>query len=172
MENTLLTMTPKIEKLLNKQIYHEHHASHRYLKMATWAELEHYDGAASFFYAQSREETTHMMKIVAYLLELEKKTDIPNEVPTLDVEHSTLRSLFDKTLQQEMQITQHIHALVAASLEEKDFRTFAFLQWFVEEQRKEEAEVRKILGLFELLKEEGLDLYTIDQKIKTLCEEG
>ena len=35
--------------------------------MASWCEVTGYQGGADFFYAQSDEEKTHMLKIIHYL---------------------------------------------------------------------------------------------------------
>ena len=61
-------MNPTIEKLLNQQTTYEHQASLNYLNMATWADMHQYCGAADFLYRQSKEERTHMMKIINYLI--------------------------------------------------------------------------------------------------------
>ncbi len=50
----------------------------------------------------------------------------------------------------------------------RDFTTFNFLQWFVTEQREEETLARRAVELFEIIGEDGIGLWTIDQEIGNL----
>ncbi len=56
--------------------------------------------------------------------------------------------------------------LSALSLEEKDFNTHNFLQWFVMEQVEEEASVRAILDKVKLVGKNNM--YQFDRDIMTL----
>ena len=53
-----------MQKALNNQITLEASASNSYMAMASWCEVTGYEGGASFFYAQSDEERTHMLKFI------------------------------------------------------------------------------------------------------------
>ncbi len=56
-----------MKKALNDQVALEAAASNSYLAMASWCEVTGYQGSADYFYAQSDEERTHMLKVVHYL---------------------------------------------------------------------------------------------------------
>ena len=62
-----MKISPKMKKSLNDQIALEAAASNNYLAMASWCEVTGYQGSADYFYAQSDEERTHMLKVVHYL---------------------------------------------------------------------------------------------------------
>ncbi len=171
----LLPPTPKpapmhkdIRDLLNQQIAIELQSSQLYLSMATWADLHNYQGSAHFLYQQSQEERDHMMKIIHYLIE----STIPPIIPSTQATQSqypSLQALFQKALQSEQQVTQAIHRIVHQALQQKDYTTFNFLQWFVQEQKEEETTAQKANALFTLIgTQRGIDLYTIDQEIKKL----
>ena len=49
-----------------------------------------------------------------------------------------------------------------------DFTTYQFLQWYVTEQREEETLARRILELFDIIGEEGIGMWTLDQEIGKL----
>ena len=53
-------ISENIEISLNSQLKLEANASMQYLAMASWAEINGYNGVASFFYNQSVEEKTNM----------------------------------------------------------------------------------------------------------------
>ena len=89
----------------------------------------------------------------------------------IETNYPSLRALFEDVLHHEIQITQAIHQLTDHCLAEKDFTTFQFLQWFVEEQREEETTARSILDLFNVIEKEGYGHYGIDMAIGTIKQE-
>lgn len=163
-------MNTTIERLLNQQITYEHQASLSYLNMATWADMHQCRGAAHFLYRQSEEERTHMMKIINYLITLDKRPIMPTGTFRLTEDYPNLKSLFEEALVNEKKITQHVHKLASTALDQEDFNTFEFLQWFVAEQREEEDNIQTILGMFNMVEKEGIGVYTIDQAIKKFGE--
>ena len=76
--------------------------------------------------------------------------------------------MFEKTYQHELSITKSINELVSFMLENKDYSTFNFLQWYVAEQHEEEALFRGIVDKIKLIGEQSNGLYLADQYIKTL----
>ena len=87
-----------------------------------------------------------------------------------DITHSfqSFRQIFELTFAQETKVTQSIHQLVEHCWTSKDFSTFNFLQWFLTEQIEEEALTRRAIELFDVIGEEGIGLYTIDQALGQL----
>jgi ferritin len=57
---------------------------------------------------------------------------------------------------------------VHISLEEKDYATHNFLQWYVAEQIEEEAQARTILDKINLIGDDKGGLYLFDNDIKRL----
>lgn len=161
-------MNTTIEILLNQQITCEHQASLNYLNMATWADRHQCRGAAHFLYNQSQEERAHMMKIIDYLITLDKQPIIPTEAFFLTQDYPNIKSVFEEALDNEKKITQQVHKLATEALAAKDFNTFEFLQWFIAEQREEEDTIQTILGMFGTINREGVGYYNIDQAIKDL----
>lgn len=60
--------------------------------------------------------------------------------------------IFEKTLEHEQKVTGMINDLMANAVDERDFKTQQFLQWFVTEQVEEEENAS---GLIEKLKISG-----------------
>ena len=61
-------MKKEIENLLNDQVRYEANASMHYLAMASWADVNGYNGVSEFFYANSEEERVHMIKLVKFII--------------------------------------------------------------------------------------------------------
>lgn len=62
-------LSPKIEAALNQQVTLEAESSQIYLAMASWAEVEGYEGMTAFLYHHSDEERIHMLKLVRFVNE-------------------------------------------------------------------------------------------------------
>ena len=139
----------KIEAAINEQIANEAYASSSYLSMASWCEVTGLRGAAGFFYQQSDEERVHMMKMVKYINEAGGHALVSDtkEPPST---YKSLSEAFEIALKQEQGVTKQINNLVDLSLESKDYASFHFLQWFVEEQLEEEKLFRTILDVIKL----------------------
>ncbi|MEM7173697.1 MAG: ferritin [Bacteroidota bacterium] len=160
---------PDIESLLQAQIQKENKSSNVYLSMATWCDVNSYEGSASFLYKQAEEERAHMLKIMRYLIEKEAKVHVPG-VEQINTGYPSLYKIFEKVLYKEKEITQSIHHIVTHSLQHQDYATFDFLQWFVHEQREEEYQANSIMGYFEVIPQDGVGLHIIDQKIGELTQ--
>jgi ferritin len=155
----------KVEDLCNRQIEREGFSVNLYLAMASWAENNGMSGVAQWIYAQAEEEKLHMLKFIKYINERGGKAVIPAfEKPRS--EFSDIEDLFREVLTHEEFITESINEIVALTLDEKDFNTHNFLQWYVFEQVEEEASVRTILDKIRLLGKSNM--YQFDRDIMTL----
>ena len=131
-------LSPTIEKALNNQVKIEANSSHLYLAMASWAETKGLNGTAQFLYKHSDEERMHMLKLVQYINERGGIAEIPAlEKPEASFE--SLNAVFQKLLEHEIMVTGEINKVVEICLNEKDYTTHNFMQWYVAEQIEEEA---------------------------------
>lgn len=167
------SLTPEVEERLNMQVKMEGASSQFYLSFASWCEKEGYANSAAFLYKHSDEERMHMMKIFRYINQSGGHALAPE---ITDVQHhfSTLREVFETVLEHEVAVTRSINSLVDFSMQQKDYATFQFLQWFVAEQREEEELARRVIELFDIIGEQGHGLWLIDKAIGKLAtaEEG
>jgi len=60
-------LNEKVLDALNNQIKMEGDSSQVYLAMASWAEVQGFDGISTFMYKQSDEERLHMLKLIKYV---------------------------------------------------------------------------------------------------------
>ncbi|MBC8517024.1 MAG: ferritin [Nitrosopumilus sp.] len=157
-----MKISPKMKKALNDQVTLEASASNSYLAMASWCEVIGYQGAADYFYAQSDEERTHMLKIVHYLNDMGATASIPATKAPLS-SYKSLEGLIKTALKNEQTVTKAIHKMVEITQKEKDHSTYAFLEWFVNEQVQEETKFETILQKFDLLGRDKLAIHEIDK---------
>jgi len=155
----------KIEDICNRQIEREGYSSNLYLAMAVWAETSGFSGVAAWMYAQADEERLHMLKIVKYINERGGKSVIP-ALKQPGAEYKNVEDVFREVLKHEEFVTASINEIVSLTLEEKDFNTHNFLQWFVMEQVEEEASVKTILDKVRLVGKNNM--YEFDRDVLSL----
>ncbi|MBN2681556.1 MAG: ferritin [Bacteroidales bacterium] len=160
-------LKPNIEKILNEQIEKEGYSSNLYLAMGTWAEANGLPGVAQWLYAQSEEERMHMLKFIGYIAERGGHAIIP-AFKKPPVEYADIYKLFDEVLKHEQYITESINDIVGLTLDEKDFSTNNWIQWFVTEQIEEEASVSGIIDKLNLMGKGNNNLYMFDRDIMSL----
>lgn len=159
-------MNEKIEKLLNKQIENEYSSSHVYLSMAAWAECNGYNGTAAFLYTHSDEERMHMLKLVKFINERQGTAIIP-AIKQPKVSFSSLEEVFQSLLDHELAVTESINNIVGACLDERDYTTHNFMQWYVTEQLEEEALARDLLSQLQMIGDNKAGLYQFDRDMKS-----
>jgi ferritin len=158
-------LNKRIEDICNRQIEREGYSSNLYLSMAVWAETTGLAGVADWMYVQAEEERIHMLKFIKYIDERGGKSSIP-AFKKPEAEFKSVEEVFRAVLKHEEFITGSINEIVALTLEEKDFNTHNFLQWFVMEQVEEEASVRKVLDKLHLVGKNNM--YEFDRDIMEL----
>lgn len=165
------SLSEEIEKILNAQIKVEAHSSALYLSMSAWCEDQGLDNAAKFFAKQSDEERQHMLKLFHYISSRGGKPISP-EITNIPSEFESFRGVFEQTLEQEMFVTEQFNKIADTCVKAKDYVTFNFLQWFLEEQVEEEYVVRRILELFDVIGEEGTGRWEIDRHLVKVSFDG
>ena len=154
-----------VEEILVRQIEREAYSSNLYLSMASWAETNGLGGVSEWMYAQAEEEKMHMLKFMKYVNERGGKAVIPAiEQPPADFEN--VLDLYEKTLEHEQFVTESINEIVGVCLEEKDFTTHNWIQWFVTEQIEEEASVSGVIDKLKLL--DGQNMYMFDRDVMSM----
>ncbi|MGJ5642868.1 ferritin [Formosa sp. S-31] len=156
-----------IEKALNKQIRIEAESSQIYLAMACWAEVKGLEGVAAFMYKQSDEEREHMLKLVRFVNERGGHAQV-SELKAPNVTFKSFKDMFEMLYEHETFVSESINELVHITLEQKDYATHNFLQWYVSEQIEEEAMARTILDKINLIGDDKGGLYLFDRDINQL----
>lgn len=158
-------LSKTIQSAINTQIKIEADSSQIYLAMASWAEVQGFEGISAFMYKQSDEERMHMLKLVKYANQRGGEAKVPSVIePVLDC--SSFKALFTQLYEHEVKVSASINDLVHISLSEKDYATHNFLQWYVSEQIEEEATARTILDKINLIGDDKGGLYLFDNDMK------
>jgi ferritin len=161
-------LSKSISTLLNEQLTKEAHASQIYLSYASWAAKQGYAGIANFLFRHAEEERNHMMKILEYILQRGGEVSVV-AIPAPPSNPTSVHNCFEKVFSHEVDNTASVYKVVKASLEEEDWATWNFMQWFVKEQIEEET---LAMSLLDKVKIAGADkmssdiLYSLDRDLE------
>jgi ferritin len=153
---------------LNSQMTKEAHASQIYLSYAAWAENQGFGGIANFLFRHAEEERNHMMKILEYILKRGSEVQIIS-IPAPHDKPASLKNCFEKVFEHEVENTKTVYKLVKMSLDEEDWATWNFMQWFVKEQIEEETMAINLLNKIKIAggdKANNIALYSLDRDMK------
>jgi len=157
-------LSKKMESELNEQVKKEFYSAYLYLAMAAYCTKIGLPGFANWMRLQYEEETMHVTKMYDYILDQGGEIHLKQieEPPT---EFGSPLDIFEKTLEHEQFITRSIHDLMSLAIEERDYATQAFLQWYVSEQVEEEANVHDVLNPLRMVGSDKGGLMMIDQNL-------
>src|SRR5688500_4174047 len=101
---------------LNAQIAREFSASQQYVAAAVYYDGQTLPRLASFFYEQAKEERTHAMMMIRYLLDVGVKPTVPGIDPPRDVFSHYVEPI-ELALEQEQEVGRQISDLVGVARE-------------------------------------------------------
>ena len=161
-------LSETLRTALNDQMTKEAHAAQIYLSYASWAASEGYDGIANFLFRHAQEERNHMMKILEYIIQRGAKVKV-EAIPTPLPDPASVQQCFEKVFEQEVDNTKSIYKVVKMSLDEQDWATWHFMQWFLKEQTEEETLALNLLDKIKIAggeKASGDALYALDRDLE------
>lgn len=157
-------ISEKMQEALNEQVNKEFFSAYMYLAMSGYCNRLGLPGFAHWMRMQYEEEIMHVTKMYDYI------QDQGGEVHLLAIEqpakeYGSPLEVFEKTLEHEQYVTGLIHRLMDLAVEERDYATQTFLQWYVTEQVEEEANVNDIVSPLRMVGEDKGGLMMIDQQL-------
>lgn len=162
-------LNKKVEEALNEQIKVEAESSQFYLAMASWAETQGLNGTAAFLYEHSDEERFHMLKLVKFINERGGHAIVP-ALTQPPVSFENIQNIFQNLLDHEVSVTNSINEVVHICLQEKDYTTHNFMQWYVSEQIEEEALARNIMDKLNMIGNDKGGLYLFDRDMEIAAQ--
>lgn len=160
-----MALNKNVQDVLNKQINAEFWSAYLYLSMANYFEDKGMPGFANWMQVQFQEETAHAMKILNFVNERSGRVYL-EPIAEVQTEWDGVLDIFEETYKHECLVTSLINNCVDVAMAERDHATVNFLQWFVDEQVEEEANVSEILDQLKMINCEGHGLFMIDKDLK------
>ena len=159
-----MKLSAKLQKELIIQMNREFEAFYNYLAMSSYFEQRSLKGIGAWMRGQSQEEHEHMMKYYTYIFDRDGHAEF-SQVKKPKDKFKSAKEVFEIALKHEEHVTKTTHDLLELAQKEKDHPTINFLQWFVEEQVEEEAQIKDILNTLDMLGKDSRSLYFLDKEL-------
>ena len=157
-------ISKKMEAALNEQINQEFYSAYLYLAMSAYCQTLGLRGFANWMRMQYEEEILHVTKMYDYVLDQGGEVHLKT-IEEPPKEYGTPLDVVEATLKHEQLITKLINNLMTVAIQDGDYATQAFLQWYVTEQVEEEANVNDILAPLRMIGDDKSALMMIDQQL-------
>ncbi|ASJ07288.1 ferritin [Thermococcus pacificus] len=157
-------LSERMLKALNEQMNKELYSAYLYFAMAAYFDDLSLEGFANWMKAQAEEELGHALRFYNYIYDRNGRVEL-GEVPKPPKEWESPVKAFEAAYEHEQFISRSIHELAALAEEEKDYPTRAFLEWFINEQVEEEANVKKILDQLKLAQDSPQMVFMLDREL-------
>ncbi len=149
---------------MNNQIKYEFFSAYLYLSMAAHCESMNLPGFGKWMRVQAREELGHGMKFFEYIHDAGEQV-VLQEIEQPPAKFESPFKIFEHTLEHEKKVTARIEHIYALALQEKDYASQVFLQWFLTEQVEEEKNAKQILETLDMVGESGSGLIMLDHQL-------
>ena len=157
-------ISTKIQDAINAQINAELWSAYLYLSMGMHFESEGNAGIANWFRIQFKEEQAHAEIFINYLISRGGRV-ILKPIEAVPTTWESPLAAYVATLEHEQKVTALINNLYALAEEEHDYATRGKLDWFVAEQVEEEETAQALIDRLQLIGDNGLALYMLDQEL-------
>ncbi len=153
-----------LQQAMNDQIRKEFESAYIYLSMAAWMEDQNLPGFAAWLRLQAREESTHAMKIFDHLIDRGCRVELqPLAGPPTDFKSSL--HVFQEVKKHEEKVTKSINDLYGQALDDRDYASQVFIQWFITEQVEEEKNSSQVLESVRRVGDNQAALVMLDREL-------
>ncbi len=159
-------LSEKLQKALNEQINKELFSEYLYLSITAYFHSIGLDGFDNWFEVQTKEEHDHAIKIYNFINQKGGRV-ILEAIAKPEWDFKSVEEILNKTLEHELFITKSINELVDIAIKENEHSVRSFLQWYVDEQVEEEANVTKLISTLKLTQGDPKALLLMDKDLAT-----
>ena len=157
-------MTKEMIGRLNEQMALEFSSGYLYLGFAARLEALALPGAAHWYRIQAEEELKHGMRIYEYLIRMAAEVELGTVSAPQDIPED-FAGIAEAGLGHERFITGSVEGILYHAIDEDDYQTQQFLQWFITEQIEEEENARGIIDALDRVAGCKAGLALLDEKM-------
>lgn len=157
-------LSSELEGAMNDQIAAELYSSHLYLAMSAYCEAQNLPGFAHWFRLQADEERSHAMKFFTHVVDRGSRVTIA-ALPAPPADFGSALGAFEQTLGHEREVTAMIDRLYAMAVQQADYASQVFLQWFVQEQVEEEKQATEQVQALSTVGGDAASLLMLDREL-------
>lgn len=153
-----------VQDAMNEQIKTEFYSAYQYLSMAAYCESVNLPGFAHWMRIQAREEVEHAMKFYDFVLDRGGRV-LLQAIGQPVIEFGSPLEVFEQALEHEQKVTATINELYTLAVEENDYASQVFLQWFVTEQVEEEKNAGDVVETLKMVGDKSEALFLLDREL-------
>ncbi len=157
-------ISEQMQAAINAQINAELYSAYLYMSMSAYFQSLNLPGFANWMRVQVQEETAHAVKFYDFVNSRGGRV-LLTEIAAPPTEWANPAAPFEDAYKHELEVTRRIHHLVTLSLQEHDYATNTFLDWFVNEQVEEESSADAIVRQLRLIGEDRGALFMLDREL-------
>jgi ferritin len=139
-------ISAELAAAINEQVGNEYGASLQYVSIAAHFERQKLKLLAKLFFEQSDEEKVHALKLIRYLLDTQSELRIP-AIPAPKPAFASAEEAVAAALEWEQDVTRQITRLMQIAVDQNDYMSQSFLQWFIDEQLEEINKMDQLLSV-------------------------
>ena len=157
-------MSKTMQDALNEQMKQEFYSSYLYLSMSAYCDAANLPGLSHWMRGQAQEEVKHAMRIFDHILDRGGRVEL-HQIDRPPAQFATPREVFEQAHRHEQQVTASINKVYGLALDERDFASKVFLDWFVQEQVEEEKTSGLLAEQFRMVGEDRPGLLMLDREL-------
>jgi ferritin len=157
-------ISPTMQKALNEQMKNEFYSSYLYLSMSAYCDSVNLPGLSHWMRLQAVEEVKHAMKIFDHVLDRGGRVEL-HQLDRPPATFTTAREVFEQAHRHEQQVTASINQVYGMAMDERDFASRVFLDWFVQEQVEEEKTSGLLAEQLRMVGEDRPGLLMLDREL-------
>jgi ferritin len=157
-------MSKTMQDALNEQMKQEFYSAYLYLSMSAYCDGVNLPGLAQWMRAQAQEEAKHAVKIFDHLLDRGGQVEL-HQVDRPPSQFASAREVFEQAHKHEQQVTASINRVYGLAMDERDFASRVFLDWFVQEQVEEEKSSGLLAEQMRMVGEDRPGLLMLDREL-------
>lgn len=159
-------ISEQMQAAINAQINAELYSAYLYASMAAYYQSLNLMGFANWMRVQAQEEMVHVVKFYDFLQERGGRVQL-TAIAGPPTDWANPSAPIADTYTHEIEVTRRIHHLVSLALEERDYATNTFLNWFVTEQVEEESSADAVVRQLTLIGDDRSALFMLDRELAT-----
>jgi ferritin len=157
-------MSKTMQDALNQQMKQEFYSVYLYLSMSAYCDAANLPGLSHWMRAQAQEEAKHAIKIFDHLLDRGGRVEL-QQIDRPPAQFSSPREVFEQAHRHEQQVTASIDKVYGLAMDERDFASRVFLDWFVQEQVEEERTSGLLAEQLRMVGEDRPGLLMLDREL-------
>lgn len=159
-----MALSKTVQDALNEQLKHEFYSAYLYLSMSAHCTAANLPGFASWMRRQAQEEVLHALKFYDYIEDRGGRV-VLHAVERPPADFKSPLDILEQVRKHEEMVTGEINRLYALAVQEQDYASQTFLQWFLTEQVEEEKLSTQVFERLKMVGDNRPALLLIDNEM-------